>query len=292
MVIVASKGQPMSIAFDHDTPLVLFASEAEALAVPVRVSGQSLPLRVDLDGHGEVVRVGEPRAMLEGRFRDQLERAAAGTGTGTSAAVSDGGSQSKAKNGLSASDLGAGRQLGAHCDSAASGQSTPSYCSRSDGSASPKATTIVPMSGPQTAPPAVPAPPVPTTSAGSATAVSGAASTTASQPSRAHPAMHHNNNDQYPNNILRNQQCLYLRCGVEIRSYILNRRAELSAAQLEQRCVKIHAPEKPYDPYADLVAEDLADIPGVLNAIDKGNDLFDDDSCCIAISTIFCVQKR
>jgi hypothetical protein len=35
VVIVASKGQPMSIAYDPDTPLVLFASEAEAIAVPV-----------------------------------------------------------------------------------------------------------------------------------------------------------------------------------------------------------------------------------------------------------------
>ena len=40
MVLVASKGQPMSIAFDHDTPLVLFASEAEALNVSVRESGK------------------------------------------------------------------------------------------------------------------------------------------------------------------------------------------------------------------------------------------------------------
>ena len=40
MVLVASKGQPMSIAFDHDTPLVLFASEAEALNVSVRESGR------------------------------------------------------------------------------------------------------------------------------------------------------------------------------------------------------------------------------------------------------------
>jgi hypothetical protein len=67
------------------------------------------------------------------------------------------------------------------------------------------------------------------------------------------------------------QQCLFLRCGVEIRSYILNRHAELSGAQLEERSVAIKAAEKPYDPYADLVATDLADTPAVLNSIDKGN---------------------
>ena len=35
-----------------------------------------MPYRIDLDGHGEIVRVGEPRALLEGRFRDKEERAA------------------------------------------------------------------------------------------------------------------------------------------------------------------------------------------------------------------------
>jgi len=37
------------------------------------------------------------------------------------------------------------------------------------------------------------------------------------------------------------------------------------------RCVEIAAAKVPYDPYADLVASDLADTPAVLNAIDKGN---------------------
>lgn len=173
VVLVASKGQPMSIAFDHDTPLVLFASEAEALNVSVRESGasnvvlrvffddvvsyfetrspvgqilhflffivnysshrwryithltqetyltvytivssiahclpgKSLPYRIDLDGHGEIVRVGEPRALLEGRFRDKEERAAdghKGTGDGSGSGESkDGksGEQAKGKSG-------------------------------------------------------------------------------------------------------------------------------------------------------------------------------------------------
>ena len=44
-----------------------------------------MPYRIDLDGHGEIVRVGEPRALLEGRFRDKEERAA-----DVSGAVSEG----------------------------------------------------------------------------------------------------------------------------------------------------------------------------------------------------------
>jgi len=45
-------------------------------------TGKSLPYRIDLDGHGEIVRVGEPRALLEGRFRDKTERALDRTGGG------------------------------------------------------------------------------------------------------------------------------------------------------------------------------------------------------------------
>eukprot|EP01042_Synura_sphagnicola_P033547 gene33547-43079_t len=72
VVVIASKGQPMSIAFDPSRPIVLFASEAEALAVPVYESGKWLPQRIDLDSKGEIVRVGEPRALQEGSFGDLI----------------------------------------------------------------------------------------------------------------------------------------------------------------------------------------------------------------------------
>ena len=55
VVVIASKGQPMSLAFDPKRPLCLFGSEAEAVAVPVDQAGQWLPLRLDLDSNGEVV---------------------------------------------------------------------------------------------------------------------------------------------------------------------------------------------------------------------------------------------
>lgn len=72
VVVIASKGQPMSIAFDPMRPIVLFASEAEALAVPVYESGKWLPQRIDLDSHGEIFRCGEPRALQEGSFTDTV----------------------------------------------------------------------------------------------------------------------------------------------------------------------------------------------------------------------------
>lgn len=68
VVVIASKGQPMSIAFDPLRPVVLFASEAEALAVPVYKSGKWLPERIDLDSHGEIFRLGDPRGLNEGTY--------------------------------------------------------------------------------------------------------------------------------------------------------------------------------------------------------------------------------
>ena len=216
VVLVASKGQPMSIAFDPDTPLVMFASEAEALAVPVRESGASLPVRVDLDGHGEVVRVGEPRALLEGRFRDKTGRASAaaarpGAGSGSASLIE-----------LETELMGAAM------------------------------------------------PPESDTSAAAAKLLQQSVNRTLEVPLNSSTAAAVIAASNYSGDLLMAQQCLFLRCGVEIRSYIINRSAELTGAQLQERCVSIHAPERPYDSYADLVASDLADTPAVLNAIDKG----------------------
>jgi hypothetical protein len=64
-VVIASKGQPMSLAFDQELPLVLYGSEAEAVSVPVDTEGRWLPQRIDLDSKGEVMRVGLARTLLE-----------------------------------------------------------------------------------------------------------------------------------------------------------------------------------------------------------------------------------
>ena len=46
-------------------------SEADALAVPVDESGKWLPERIDLDSHGEIMRIGVQKALLEGHFSSQ-----------------------------------------------------------------------------------------------------------------------------------------------------------------------------------------------------------------------------
>ena len=180
-----------------------------------------------MDGHGEIVRVGEPRALLEGRFRDTEERAAAAPHKGVLTIAGD----SFVNN---AQTAGGALLMGGH-----SHAQNMSVAMGVGASADAGAGGIAPYR----------------------LAAEAAMSATAGDQLRV---------EDYAGHALMVQQCLFLRCGVEIRSYILNRHAELSGAQLEQRCVEIQAPEKPYDPYADLVAGDLADIPAVLNSIDKG----------------------
>jgi glucosamine 6-phosphate synthetase-like amidotransferase/phosphosugar isomerase protein len=68
VVVIASKGQPMSLAYKNDIPLCLYGSEAEALAVPIDADGKWLSKRLDLDSHGEIIRVGKPKELLEGSY--------------------------------------------------------------------------------------------------------------------------------------------------------------------------------------------------------------------------------
>lgn len=75
VVVIASKGQPMSMAFDPVLPLCLFGSEAGALGVPVDKGGRWLSRRIDLDNQGEVVRVGEPRILNDGNYLGVSSRA-------------------------------------------------------------------------------------------------------------------------------------------------------------------------------------------------------------------------
>lgn len=68
VVVIASKGQPMSVAFDPDRAICLYGSEAEAIAVPVDEEGVWLPERIDLDSKGEIMRLGAARALVEGEY--------------------------------------------------------------------------------------------------------------------------------------------------------------------------------------------------------------------------------
>lgn len=167
VVVIASKGQPMSIAFDPAHPIALFASEAEALAVPVFKSGRWLPERIDLDSHGEIVRLGEPRALQEGQFFGGVKA-------------------SKRKKPKKSKKAEATDELQPLAD--AKKKKLP---------------------------------------------------------------------------------FILLDCGLEIRSYSLVTCMESSMEALSARSVSITSAPNPYDPKADLVAEDLRVTPAVLSAIDR-----------------------
>ena len=64
--IVYCKSQPHFLSTSSAQCSV--GSEAEALAVPVDAQGNWLPERIDMDSHGEIIRVGLPRALMEGNF--------------------------------------------------------------------------------------------------------------------------------------------------------------------------------------------------------------------------------
>lgn len=73
VVVIASKGQPMSVSYDPKYPVCLFASEAAAVAVQVDKHGRWLTSRLDLDSKGEIVRIGKERALDEGSFTGAWE---------------------------------------------------------------------------------------------------------------------------------------------------------------------------------------------------------------------------
>ena len=199
-MIIASKGQPMSVSFDPHRSIVLFASEAEALNVPIDIgSTQCLPLRIDLDGSGEIVRLGERRQLMEGGFKSDRIKSSRRSSRSSSVVLFN------------------------NCNS-----------SRSSGSKNDDHDMII-------------------------NSTSGI----------------NNNESNIIDNIVDSipddsMSCLLLPCNVEIRSYLLDANAEISSKQLMSRCISINVSKTTYDPYDDLVLNDLDSIPAVIDAIDKG----------------------
>lgn len=70
VVIIAAKGQTMSVSFRQDTPMVLFASESLAVEVMIKPGDLSLAMnrKISLDNDGEVMRIGKPCDLVDGRY--------------------------------------------------------------------------------------------------------------------------------------------------------------------------------------------------------------------------------
>jgi hypothetical protein len=178
VVVIASKGQPMSVSFGPDLPVCLYGSEAEAIAVPVDIDGGWLPERIDLDSKGEIMRLGRPRDLIEGKY--------------SHFSTQHGHEETKEQDQMSKK---------------------------------------------------------PTTYEG---------------PSRKNIAKIQRTKGFNQRSGLR------LRGGIEILSYSLVTDCEAMGQELVDRAVTINSAPIPYDPKADLVAADLAMIPGILDAIDRG----------------------
>jgi hypothetical protein len=175
VVVIASKGQPMSVAFSPDLPICLYGSEAEAIAVPVDIDGGWLPERIDLDSKGEIIRLGRPRALVEGVFT-QVAHAAAEEEMKDVSTHSEGGGGKIRKN---LEKIVKNTDFGARAG-------------------------------------------------------------------------------------------IRMRGGIEILSYSLVTNAEAVGQELVDRAVTINSAPIPYDPKADLVKADLTMLPGIIDAIDRG----------------------
>jgi len=176
VVVIASKGQPMSVSFSPDLPVCLYGSEAEAIAVPVDVEGGWLPERIDLDSKGEIMRLGRPRDLIEGKYNHFSKHET---------------EETKEQDHLTKKSV---TYEGPSRKNIAKIQKTKGFNQRSG---------------------------------------------------------------------------LRLRGGIEILSYSLVTDCEAMGQELVDRSVTINSAPIPYDPRADLVAADLAMIPGILDAIDR-----------------------
>ena len=198
VVAIASKGQPMSVAFSPDLPICLYGSEAEAIAVPVDVDGGWLPERIDLDSKGEVMRLGRPRAMVEGDYTHVVIHPHSS-------------GQEEKSSGGSYSARGAGGVLG----------------------------------GKESAERRVPE-------------------------KEKKEKLRQNIAKIVTNTDFGTRAGIRMRGGIEILSYSLVTNAEAKGQELVDRAVTINSAPIPYDPKADLVKEDLAMLPGIIEAVDKG----------------------
>ena len=202
--------------------------------MPVDSAGNWLPQRIDLDSHGEVVRIGLQRALLEGRFSGVSEppsfssslhdlippnRSSHGTPTGNSHSHS-------------------------YSISSSPGGFSPVNAKTSQQGRKNGALFIIEEE--------MDLPPSDGTDSSSANA----------------PMAHTRDAKIHMTDIVGANRIL-LECGLEIRSYSLSSSSECSTQQLKARCVPVLSAPLPYDPFKDLVAADLKVTPAVVEAIDR-----------------------
>lgn len=286
VVVIASKGQPMSISYDEVHPIVLFGSEAEAMAVPVFESGKWLPQRIDLDNKGEIMRIGPPRALIEGTYasaEDHVSNFNKGEAVvKSSTKVISFNSNKK----IGKQDVGSAAKPQTTIVTGGVGSKALAAASSSNRSADFEDTSL-PISSVYS-------------SKKNKTLEDEQIDDDHSGSSRIPNAYNHESKNDDENDVPlwktesgsakrhpklnlslasigRTHSCtitgvkvgLMLECGIEIRGYSLLTRAEASENELKRRSLDITSAPMPYDPEIDLVARDLAITPAVLSTIDE-----------------------
>jgi hypothetical protein len=244
----------------------LSGSEAEALAVPIDQQGKWLPERIDLDSHGEIMRIGVQRALVEGRF----------TRIGSYQPSS---SHTKSKSpSIPYDDIPPTRSRFSPGHIPTTG--SPSKDFPKDQSSSlfiiEEEVDIVPAD----APPRKAA----LRSSSSHNSLSDDLDRELSAPAPVDPACPIDGLNGTEDlslsmdrvmmselNGIDQEDCsrLLLESGMEIRSYSLSSSSECTTADLLGRSVSILSAPIPYDPSVDLVAADLRVTPAVVAAIDR-----------------------
>ena len=268
--------------FNHPFPSPLLSSslyptgsEAEALAVPVDETGQWLPERINLDSHGEIMRIGVQKALLEGHFCDAVS-AATNIANSRLSSVSH-------SNSTSMHDTAPPLSLSIHrfLSTSSPGSTThssihrPHFLSHSNSPSASVHTLSMIREAEEEEGGSKGDVVIPRVALGrrqilsnwTSSSKSGEASSSHGGPVIATMASMNNNTLGHNNN--QNTSRLILECGLEIRSYSLSSSTEYTQAELTSRCVTILTAPLPYDPTVDLVAADLKVTPAVVAAIDR-----------------------
>jgi hypothetical protein len=344
VVVIGSKGQPMSLGYDNIRPIVLFASEASALAVPVDTDAAWLKKRIDLDSHGEIIRIGEPRCFIEGSFepiqgQDSDSPAPPADTTAPVEAnslegVEQASNKQSSKDSISTASVSYKNPTifpvpiesykpasgkGAHDRSAfdllndriSVHEKFQRHRSSSHASSIPSSSLHGSVHGPHYRP----------VKHHLNDSFHDDSSVSAGTPSRAIHLLTDDSNllsfsspkkatpdspsmnaihTLYPTalsaSVSSMNSCLMLACGIEIKSYSLPLRGEISAKTLIERSSDMLLSPLPYDPNLDLIGKDLKEIPATLANINQSwnNPLSIESITSLALcQTLFqCIRHR
>jgi len=268
VVVLASKGQPMSVAFDPKVPLCLFGSEAEAVAVPVEESGRWLPQRLDLDSRGEIMRVGYPRLLVEGGFVNNHEKPLK---------ISNKSKNKESETSKSSTSAQKAEMFGGNhsqsleypCAKKEEYAAQKSHSVSLSSSDQPHASEMSQMHANTSIKNKEKEIPLKTESHSTFTSNPVVSTSKKTDMTSSQKIKNHEKSLALTLAASSLEQCLSLDCGVEIRVYSLLTSMEATKKELLARVIDVLTSPVPYEPDADLVEGDLFATPAIINRIDE-----------------------